>query len=88
MEVVKPFELESPVRDGVVPERVLHELELRKDAAKRTAKMYADAVEEQAKKYGARKAALNRLVSARVSDKVGDLARENESLTLMMSAGV
>lgn len=79
------FELEkSPKVRGEVPEAVVRELVRMKEDAKAIAKDYRDGIEAQAKAYGVKKGALNRLITAKAADKVMELNAETASLSLLL----
>ena len=55
-----PFELEPPLPDGEIPERVIAELRHTKRRAMDYTEAFADAVKAQAEKYGIKAGALRR----------------------------
>lgn len=81
---VKSFELEMPEK-GKVPDRVLTELCSGKERALNLAEAYADAVKRQAEKYGIKKAALNRYVTALVNDKIDALRKETDQVAKLLA---
>lgn len=65
---------------GEVPEGVVYELCAAKTTAKDYAAAFADAIKEQAAKYGVKPAALRRFVTARESDKLDEAKAECNDL--------